>query len=532
MPSISVTPSARRSKPALSAGTPSSSPARRTGRSFAGCQPITLTAEERAFLDGPTEELCRKLDDWKHPPRAARHAPTRSGASSRRTAFSACSSPRSTAGLGFSAQAQSLVLGKISSREPRRRHHRHGAELARARRADREIRHRDAEGALPAAARARRGDSLLCAHRPVLRLRRRLDARCRRGDQGLARGQARRSASSSPGTSATSRSRRTRRCSASPSACSIRTTISAAARTSASRSRSSRPIIKASRSAGGIFPCGAAFPNGPTSGKDVFIPIDWIIGGKERAGQGWRMLMECLAAGRSISLPATSAAAAKSLLRTTTAYARIRKQFNLPIGYMEGVEEPLARMVETAYALEAARAVTASMVVGRREAGGDLGAAQISVDRAHAAKRQRRARHSRRARHLRRAVELSARRLSDDAGRHHGRGRQHPHPHADHLRARRAPQPPLPLAEIEAVQNKRPGRGVDGFERALRRPCELHPRQCLRRAVPQSHASGCSPARRRTQAPRGAGGGSSPAPPAPSRWSPTSRWRCSAAASR
>ena len=92
------------------------------------------------------------------------------------------------------------------------------------------------------------------------------------------------------------------------------------------------------------------------------MPIDWIIGGEERAGQGWRMLMSCLAAGRSISLPATSAAAAKSLLRTTTAYARIRKQFNLPIGYMEGVEEPLARMVETAYGLEAARAVTASMV--------------------------------------------------------------------------------------------------------------------------------------------------------------------------
>jgi acyl-CoA dehydrogenase len=74
------------------------------------------------------------------------------------------------------------------------------------------------------------------------------------------------------------------------------------------------------------------------------------------------MLMSCLAAGRSISLPATSAAAAKSMLRSSTAYARIRKQFNLPIGFMEGVEEPLARLVENAYTLEAARAVTASMV--------------------------------------------------------------------------------------------------------------------------------------------------------------------------
>jgi acyl-CoA dehydrogenase len=110
------------------------------------------------------------------------------------------------------------------------------------------------------------------------------------------------------------------------------------------------------------LPAGAAFPNGPTRGRNVFVPLDWIIGGRERAGQGWRMLMNCLAAGRSISLPATSAAAAKSMLRTSTAYARIRKQFNLPIGFMEGVEEPLARMIEAAYELEAARAVTASMV--------------------------------------------------------------------------------------------------------------------------------------------------------------------------
>ena len=73
--------------------------------------------------------------------------------------------------------------------------------------------------------------------------------------------------------------------------------------------------------------------------------MDWVIGGEKMVGQGWRMLMECLAAGRSISLPSSSAAGAKSLLRNTTAYARIRKQFDLPIGKMEGLEEPLARMV-------------------------------------------------------------------------------------------------------------------------------------------------------------------------------------------
>ncbi len=110
------------------------------------------------------------------------------------------------------------------------------------------------------------------------------------------------------------------------------------------------------------LPAGSSFPNGPVSGKDIFIPIDWVVGGKERAGQGWRMLMACLAAGRAISLPAASTAGAKAILRSTSAYARIRKQFSLPIGRMEGIAEKLAEMVETAYTLEAARAVTSAMV--------------------------------------------------------------------------------------------------------------------------------------------------------------------------
>ncbi|MGA7323611.1 MAG: acyl-CoA dehydrogenase domain-containing protein, partial [Rhodomicrobium sp.] len=89
---------------------------------------------------------------------------------------------------------------------------------------------------------------------------------------------------------------------------------------------------------------------------------DWVVGGVDRVGQGWRMLMSCLAAGRAISLPASSTAGVKSLLRFTTAYARIRKQFSIPIGRMEGIEEPLALLAETAYTLEAARAVTSAMV--------------------------------------------------------------------------------------------------------------------------------------------------------------------------
>ncbi|MGD8566737.1 MAG: acyl-CoA dehydrogenase [Gammaproteobacteria bacterium] len=110
------------------------------------------------------------------------------------------------------------------------------------------------------------------------------------------------------------------------------------------------------------FPLNSAFQNGPNWGKDVFIPIDWIIGGRERAGQGWRMLMECLAAGRSISLPALSTGAGKLVSRLTSAYARVRKQFKTPIGRFEGVEEALARIGGTAYMMDAARTLTASAI--------------------------------------------------------------------------------------------------------------------------------------------------------------------------
>src|SRR5690606_33365203 len=85
------------------------------------------------------------------------------------------------------------------------------------------------------------------------------------------------------------------------------------------------------------LPAGNAFPNGPNWGKDVVIPMDWVIGGDKMAGQGWRMLMECLAAGRAISLPSTATAGTKAMLRFTTAYGRIRKQFGLPVARMEGV---------------------------------------------------------------------------------------------------------------------------------------------------------------------------------------------------
>jgi acyl-CoA dehydrogenase len=110
------------------------------------------------------------------------------------------------------------------------------------------------------------------------------------------------------------------------------------------------------------FPLNQAFMNGPNRGKDVFIPVDWIIGGAQCAGQGWRMLMECLAAGRSISLPALSTGAGKLMCRATGAYARVRKQFKTPIGRFEGVEEVLARMAGLTYMMDAARTLTAAAV--------------------------------------------------------------------------------------------------------------------------------------------------------------------------
>ncbi len=110
------------------------------------------------------------------------------------------------------------------------------------------------------------------------------------------------------------------------------------------------------------FPLNGAFQNGPNSGQDVFIPMDWIIGGQDKIGQGWRMLMNSLSVGRSISLPATSVGAAKLAAWTSGAYGRIRTQFNLPIGYFEGVEEALARIAGNTYMMDAARVMTAGAV--------------------------------------------------------------------------------------------------------------------------------------------------------------------------
>ncbi|WP_037586080.1 acyl-CoA dehydrogenase [Stenoxybacter acetivorans] len=103
------------------------------------------------------------------------------------------------------------------------------------------------------------------------------------------------------------------------------------------------------------YPGGCVFMNGPTWGKDVFIPLDYVIGGVEYAGRGWQMLIECLSVGRCISLPANSVAAGKTASYTTALYARIRDQFGLPIGRFEGVDEAIARIGAYTYQMEAAQ---------------------------------------------------------------------------------------------------------------------------------------------------------------------------------
>ena len=110
------------------------------------------------------------------------------------------------------------------------------------------------------------------------------------------------------------------------------------------------------------MPLNAVFQNGPNSGKDVFIPMDWVIGGQPMLGHGWRMLMECLAAGRGISLPSSNTGMSILAVRAVGGYARVRTQFKTAIGRFEGVEEPLARMGGNLYMMDATRMVTAAAI--------------------------------------------------------------------------------------------------------------------------------------------------------------------------
>ncbi len=117
------------------------------------------------------------------------------------------------------------------------------------------------------------------------------------------------------------------------------------------------------------FPLNIPFQNGPTRGNAIFVPLDYIIGGPKMAGQGWRMLVECLSVGRGITLPSNATGSLKSLALATGAYAHIRRQFRLPIGKMEGIEEPLARIAGNAYVMDAAASlITCGIMLGEKPA--------------------------------------------------------------------------------------------------------------------------------------------------------------------
>ena len=273
-----------------------------------------------------------------HHAQARRHAARRCGTTSSRKGFFAMIIPKKYGGLEFSAYAHSCVLVKLASRAaPAGRDHRR-AELARPRRAAEPLRHRGAEEPLPAAPRARRGSAVLRAHRPARRLGRGVAARHRHRLQGHVAGHAR--------SSGCKLNFSKRYITLAP----IATVVGLAFRmfdpdkllgekadlgiTCALIPRNTPGITIGRRH----FPLNMPFQNGPLAGKDVFVPLDFIIGGPKMAGQGWRMLVEQLSVGRCISLPSNATGGAKAGVFASGAYARIRRQFNMPVGKFEGVE--------------------------------------------------------------------------------------------------------------------------------------------------------------------------------------------------
>jgi acyl-CoA dehydrogenase len=322
--------------------------------------PITLTEEEKAFLNGPTVELCRMVNDWtiRH---NDREIPEEIWDFIKRHGFFGMLISKEHGGLGFSPQAQSIIIGRISSRSPD-------------------------VGNLVIVPNSLGPGELIekygtpeQKHHYLPRLAKGLEVPCfsltgptSGSDAATMRdvGYVTRGMHEGKEVVGIRLSWEKRYITLGPNA----TLVGLAFRVFDPQNILGRgedrgitvALVPAEHPGVEIgrrhLPSGTAFPNGPNWGKDVFIPIDWVIGGEAMVGLGWRMLMECLAAGRSITLQAGAAAGAKSILRNTSAYARVRKQFDLPIGRMEGLEEPLARMVEVAYVNEAARSVTASMV--------------------------------------------------------------------------------------------------------------------------------------------------------------------------
>jgi acyl-CoA dehydrogenase len=322
-------------------------------------KPRPLSQRERAFLEGPTEELCRMVDDWQIT--QDRDLPQPVWDYLKRERFFGMIIPEKYGGLGFSAIAHSAVVAKVASRS------------------------------IPTACTLMVPNSLgpaeLLLHYGTEAQREHYLPRLARGDDipcfALTEPHAGSDAASGRSTGVVCRGTfegkevvgirlnwSKRYITLGP----VATVIGLAFRlydpsgllggqkdlgiTCALIPRTTPGIRIGDRH----DPMGVPFQNGPITGTDVFVPLDFVIGGRDGVGQGWRMLMDCLAAGRSISLPALSVAATELAVRITGAYATLREQFGLPIGRFEGIEEALARIAGNAYLMNAARVLTCGAV--------------------------------------------------------------------------------------------------------------------------------------------------------------------------
>jgi acyl-CoA dehydrogenase len=323
----------------------------------------TLSPEEQAFIDGPCEELCRMINDWDITHRRA-DLPPEVFDFIKKKGFWAMIIPKKYGGLGFSAYAHSCVVVKIASRS--------------------------GTVASTVVVPNSLGPAELLLHYGTEEQRNHYLPRLARGDEipcfALTGPRAGSDAGSIPDTGFVCRGTyqgrevigvrlnfSKRYITLAP----IATPIGLAFRlfdpdrllqggetdygiTAALIPRNTPGITIGRRH----FPLNGPFQNGPITGRDVFVPLDAIIGGPKMAGQGWRMLVEQLSVGRCISLPSIATGGGKGALYSTGAYARIRRQFNLPIGKFEGVEAVIARMAARIYIMDAARSVTTGAIDG------------------------------------------------------------------------------------------------------------------------------------------------------------------------
>ncbi|HEU5468498.1 MAG TPA: acyl-CoA dehydrogenase [Steroidobacteraceae bacterium] len=322
-----------------------------------------LSTEEQAFVDGPCEELCRMIDDFDITHRRA-DLPPEVWDFIKKKGFWAMIIPKRYGGLEFSAYAHSTVVVKIASRS--------------------------STVASTVVVPNSLGPAELLLHYGTEEQRAHLLPRLARGEEipcfGLTGPRVGSDASALPDTGivcrGTYQGRETigirlnfnkRYITLAP----IATLIGLAFRLydpqklmGGGETDYGITVALVPRDTPGItigrrhFPLNGPFQNGPIQGRDVFVPLDAIIGGPKMAGQGWRMLVEQLSVGRCISLPSIATGGAKGAVYSSGAYARIRRQFNLPIGKFEGVEAVIARMAARTYIMDAARSVTTGAIDG------------------------------------------------------------------------------------------------------------------------------------------------------------------------